>query len=419
MKILNLLIVFLLMGGISQAADLAELKDQALENREIVQRYIANLEKSASNKSLALSSLYPSVDLSYMANWLDEANLYSFEAKENSVASGRVTLNVFAGFRDRYNIKSAELLRSADAHKLQGVRQDIKLAVGLRYLAIFSRQASLQVVDDSYNTLLKLHEDAVNRFEVGLIKKSEMLRFKVDLDNAVIARDKAKVDLEKSGALLSREVGREVDYHHLAFEEFTEIPVLPGEPASYVEKMLNKRSEIKFLEEIAAAAAMKVRIEQALYYPRVDVAGIYSKYDDDIVIGNGIRPEEEVRAQVVLSMNLFDGFGKGARIDSARFEARGMGYDLAEARRDFTTQLQNLFLDFKVSSDVVVVAEGSISQAEENLRVTRLAYEEGVSPESDLLDSITSLSRAKYNYVVAKSEVFANYIRIIRAVEGL
>ena len=417
MKVLNLMIVFLLLAGVSRAEDLPGLQQQALENRAVVQRYVANLEKSANNKSLALSALYPSIDLSYTANWLDEASL--FEAKENSVVGGRVSMNIFAGFRDRYNIKSAELLRRAEAHKLQGIRQDIKLAVAIRYLEIYNRRASLQVAEDSYSTLVKLHEDAVNRFQVGLIKKSEMLRFKVDLDNAVIARDKARAELEKSGALLGREIGGEVDANQLVFAEFTELPGLAEDPASYEEEMLSKRSEIKFLEEVAEAAAMQVRVEQALYYPRVDVAGIYSKYDDDPVTGNGFNPEEEVRAQVVLSMNLFDGFGKNARISGARLEAQGLQHDLEEVRLDYTTQLRNLFLDFKVSSDNVVVADGSISQAEENLRVTRLAYDEGVSAESELLDGVTNLSRARFNYVAAKSEAFANYFRIVRMTEAL
>jgi outer membrane protein TolC len=378
---------------------------------------VANLEKSGENKNLAYSALYPSIDLSYTANWLDEASVV--EDKENSAVSGRITLNVFAGFRDRYNIRSAELLRRAEEYKLQAVKQDIKLAVALRYLEIFSRKASLQVALDSYKTLEKLHEDAVNRFGVGLIKKSEMLRFKVDLDNAMIARDKARAELDKSLALLGREVGVEVAALQFDFAEFASLPGLPEEAGFYEEKMLKERSEIKFLEEIAGAAALQVKVEQALYYPRVDLAGVYNKYDDDPISGNGLAPDEDVRTQIILSMNLFDGFGKNARVSSARLEARGLQYDLEEARHDYVTGLQNLLLDFKVSSDNVIVAEGSIEQAEENLRVTRYAYEEGAAAESELLDAITSLSRARFNFVAAKSEAFGNFFQIGRMIEDL
>jgi len=48
-----------------------------------------------------------------------------------------------------------------------------------------------------------------------------------------------------------------------------------------------------------------------------------------------------------------------------------------------------------------------------------VAYEEGATAESDLLDAIANLSRAKSNFVAAKSEGFANYFQIVRMVEQL
>ena len=201
-------------------------------------------------------------------------------------------------------------MRQAEEFRLQGIKQDIKLAVALRYLEIFSRRANLKVAEDSFNTLNKLHEDAINRFQVGLINKSEMLKFKVDLDNAIIFRDKARAQLDQSQALLVREVGTDLGVEEFGFEEFVEVPELEDQD-KYRDEMLVQRSELRFLEEMAEAAAFKVNVERALYYPRVDVAGIYSKTDDDPVVGNGTAADEEVRTQVVLSMNLFDGFGHG------------------------------------------------------------------------------------------------------------
>jgi outer membrane protein TolC len=414
MKIISLLLVLVLTGGLAQAADLAELQEQALANREVVRRYAADLEKSREGETLARSGYYPSFDLAYTANWLDEAN--TFEDRENRFASGTISWNVFAGFRDKYNLKSAEMLQEAESYRLQGLKQDIKLTVALRYLDIYNRQANLQVAEDSYRTLSKLYEDGVNRFEVGLIKKSEMLKFKVDLDNAEIARKKARAELEKSLALLQREIGGEADLDQLLFSEFSELP--PGmEQGLFEEKMLSKRSELKFLEEIIGAAAMQVKIARALYAPSVNLAGIYKKYDN--TVNSSVTDDDELRAQISLSLNVFDGYGKKSRVSSAALEERALRYDLAEAKRDLLMQLSNLFIDFKVSVDNVAVAAGSIEQAEENLRVNRLAYEEGVATESEVLDAITNLSRAKFNFVAAKSESFANYFKILRSVEGL
>jgi len=416
MKLINFCLIFLLISTICHGEDLAGLQRLALENREIVERYRANLEKSRQDETIAWSAFYPSLDLAYSTNSLDENSLT--EHKENSVAYGAVSWNIFAGFRDKYNVQSTALFRKAEEYKLQGIEQDISLRVSLGYLRVYNLLASRQVAEDSYNTLQKIHKDSENRFKVGLIKKNDLLKFKVDLDNALLNLKQAKAEVDKGLELLRRETTDDVGSDDLDFREFEQLPTI----VSYEEleeKMLANRSEIQILEEVAAASEMQRKAEQAGYLPRLDLESSYRKYEDDYLSGNGDFTDEEVRTQLVLSVNLFDGFAKGARFDKARLEEKGVRYDLTELQSDLKTTLRNLVLDYKVGLENVAVAESSIEQAEENLRITQLAYQEGVDQEADLLDAISNLSRARYRYVSAKSEVFANYFRITRAVEEL
>lgn len=414
MKLFNLVIAFLLVAGVGHAATLAELQQQAVENRKIIKKYEATLESNREDVGLARSNLYPSLDLSYIVNALDESS--AIENRENSVAVGAITWNLFAGLQDRYRIKSAQLTRRASEFKLEGIRQDIRLNVSLRYLNIYIRKASLQVAQDSYATLEKIYQDAENRFRVGLIKKNELLRFKVDLDNAEITRKKARAELDKSVRLLQREIDAAVLPDQLQFAEFARLPTLK-EGSSYEEEMLRNRSEIKALQELALAAEADVKAAYGSLAPRVDIVGSYRKYNDEFGI-SGDSTDEELRTELTLSMNIFDGFGKYRRVGKAKRAHDSLRYDLAEIECDLKTQLANLVLDYTVSSENVTVAQSSIEQAKENLRITRMSYKEGLEKESDLLDAITNLSRAKYNYVAAKGEVFANYFKITRAVEG-
>jgi outer membrane protein TolC len=203
----------------------------------------------------------------------------------------------------------------------------------------------------------------------------------------------------------------------LKFTEFDQLPLLENKEL-YEKTMLANRSEIRVLQELVQAADAQAKAERARYAPTVDFIGSYRKYDDDFISGLGNNYDEEVRGQVVLSLNIFDGFAKSSQVSKAKLEAQGLRYDLAELENDLKTDLKNLFLDFKVSSDNAAVALDNISQAEENLRVTRLSYQEGLATGTDLLDAITNQSRAYFTYVTATSEVFANYYNITRTVEG-
>ncbi len=415
MRLFSILLALLVLSGTAYGANLVELQQIALSKREVIDRFKANREISKQNETIARSGYYPSLDASYTLNRLHKSNL--LEEKENSVAFGALTWNLFSGLRDKYNLKSAVLLKSADTYRLKGIRQDIMRNVSLRYLSIFNRQAELQVAEDFNATLLNTYSDAQNRFNVGIIKKNDLLKFKVDLDNAFIILKQAQADLAKSINLLQREIDEDIKFEELTFTEFDQLPMLK-EYQLYETEMLKNRSEILVLQDLAEAAEAQIKVEYARYAPSLDLTGSYRKYDDDFINGSGDMDLEEVRGQLALSINLFDGFEKSSRVSRAKLEARAIRHDLAEIKNDLTTRLRNLFLDYEVSSENAEVARESIVQAEENLRVTRLSYKEGIATETDYLDAITNLSRARSNYVSAKSEVFANYFDITRAVEG-
>lgn len=399
-----------------QAASLLELQKSAIANRRLIEQYQANLDKSSSDVTIAGSRFLPSVDVSYSVNALDDSTPQEY--KENSVAYGVITWNLFAGFYDYYNMRSARLLEKAHHYRLQGIKQDIQLNVALRYLDIYTRQSSLEVATESHTTLQRLHGDALNRHSVGLIEKNELLRFQVDLDNALIALKKAEAELAKSLQRLAFETDQPIALTDLDFREFVQLPDLDDQQ-TYQLAMTTTRSEIMTLEEMNKAIALQVKAAYAGRYPRLDLSGSYRKYEDDYLSGDGTSYDEELRGQAVLSLNLFAGFAREAAISKAHSEKRGITAELHELKKSLQTELTNLFLDYEVSLENAAVSQSSIEQAKENLRITRLKYQEGLEKESDLLDAITNLSRARYTYVSARTEVFYNYFRISRAVESL
>ena len=304
-----------------------------------------------------------------------------------------------------------------EQYKLQGLEQDVQLDVALAYLLVYERLANRKVAESAFETLEKVYRDGDNRFQVGLIGKNELLKFRVDYDNADITLKAARAGLEKSLNQLSRQVGSSINFDDIDFADFSELPPRINKE-EYTRKMLAGRSEIKTLEAVIEANTAQAKSELSGYYPFVDVAGIYRKYDDDYINGSGSLQDEELRAQLVMSMNLFQGFTTEATVARARLETRAVQYQLSELKNSLLTELDNLYIDFEVSLENVDVANRSIEQAEENLRITQLKYDEGLQRESDLLDAITNLSRAQYNYVAVIRTLFLNYFSLTRMIGG-
>jgi outer membrane protein TolC len=416
MKICKFLLLFLLVAADCLGVGLADLQEQAVTNRRVVEKYRENLEKAGQDQIVALSPYYPSVDFAYTVNLLDDDTI--LENSENNVIYGAVRWNVFSGWRDRYGLRAAHWQVEAEAGRLAAIKQDLRLRVAQRYLAIFAARANLQVAQDSHGNLAKVFRDGENRFQVGLIRKNDLLKFQVDLDNAGITLKKAEAEVDRDWRLLVREIGSEVNRNEVAFGEFAELPALA--PCEFLEnQLLARRSELKVLEKQAAAADELVGVELAGQYPKVDLTGSYRRYEDNLFTGLGDNTQEEFRNQLVVSFNLFDGYARKARMAKAGLQARTVRDDLSELRDELVVELRNLYQDFQVAVNNVAAAEGGIGQAEENLRITKLAYDEGLETEANLLNAIAGLSRARSNLAAAKSAVFDNYFRILRTTEGL
>jgi len=411
------LLPLLVFGAEIQAQTLAEFQEQAVANREVVASARTRLEQSRLDVQIAKSPFLPALDLGYTANRLDEDS--SFENERNSQLAGTLSINLFSGFKDRYQLSSAEQIQLARGYELQTVIEDLKLAVAVRYLAIFANRQTLIVAEDQLSLLKKRFEDAQYRNSVGLIKRNDVLKFKVEMDDAFLVREKARAEYEKSVNLLGYAVGGEVDADALSFGELETLPEIE-DPHHYRRLMFAQRSEIKALEMVVAAREQAAKAKLAAYYPSLNFSAGYRHYGNDYLWGmtEDKGGEEEGRLQARVDLNLFDGFRKGRTVKRTKLEVRRARLDLNELKQLLSTTLENALLDYAVSLQNIEVARTGIAQAEESLRVVELSFEEGVETATEVLDAIYLLSRAKTSFITAKRTVFLNYYQILRTIEA-
>lgn len=389
---------------------LLELQDKAAANRKMIEKYRLEVRKGELDKKIVQGRFLPSADLTLTGNQLDESSL--MEDKENSVFRAAITYNIFSGFKDRYDLKAAELLENSKDYELESMIQDIRYGVAVRYLEIFGKKSSLTVAEDEYNLLKKRYEDAENRYSVGLIKKNDLLKLKVQLDDAQQNLKKSEAEVTKTINRLEFEIDSDISSSDLSFNEFEEIPEIE-DIGFYESRLLERRSEIKLLETLVAVKEFGAESAKSAYYPRADVSGSFKRYEDSYFPGDN-EHDDELRLQVNISLNLFDGFKKGHSLEKAKIDTEIAKHDLYELKQELITELKNLLLDYEVALKNLKVAKGSISQAEENLRITDVSFKEGVETAADVLDAISYLSRAKYNFINARNELFRDYYGLIR-----
>jgi len=410
------LIFFLFHPAHSSAYTLKELQDAGVANRDIIEKYKLAIQQQEEDEKVNKSNFWPKLDVSYNANLLDEET--ALENDENSYLMGTLSYNVFSGFRDRNNVLSSELTTHAREFDFKDITQEIRYRIALRYIEIYRAKNRLDVSKDEVVLITKQHRDAVNRHKVGLIRKNDLLKFKVQLDDSIQKKDSDEAALQKSLNQLRFETGVDVSKDDLLFEEFSTIPKVRD--FSYYQSVLTEhQSRIKGLESAISAQEYNVEASKSAYYPSVDVSASYKKYGDDFVFGTEENGEDEVRIAMDVNLNLFDGFGKYANIQKNSIEVKRIKSDLHELKAQLETDLKNILNDLDVAEKNLKTAESSVSLAEENQRVSDVAFKGGVESATDVLVTVLSLSRAKFNAIDARSQVFLKYYQLMRLIENL
>jgi len=396
------------------ALNLIELQNEAVKNRKLIEKLKIQILNQDTALNIQKSEYWPKLDIEYSLNKIDKAP--ENPLKEYSEFETILSYSIFSGYKNYYQKLYIKTLKESKQYALDSIIQDIKFLVSADYLHIFDTKSLLKVAEDEYNLLKKRYNDAFNRHKVGMIKKNDLLKIQVEMDNASQKKEKAAAEFEKAIIDMERLVGIDIDFLKIEFEEFKQLPDIK-DLVFYLTNAA-RRNEIKAVERQLIAMDYNLQSHKSDYYPSVEMSASYYRYDDDYLIGIGDNYQRDIKAQLSLKMNIFDGFKVSNIIKSQRNDIKALICDLDELKKDIANQVEKTFLDHEVNLKNLKVAQKSISQAEENLRTTDMSFNQGLATTADVLDAIYYLSRAKYNFIYAGGELFLNYYRLTRISDG-
>jgi len=407
--ILTALLLILIQVNDLQAKNLIHLQNEAIKNRKVIEKYKTRMDQQEVALKINQAENWPHLDLQYSVVKLDRHlspvdRYFEFETI--------LTYSIFSGYKYYFQRISILHLKNAKEFERNSMIQDIKYIIAANYLHIFDSKSLLKVAEDEYKLLQKRYKDALSRHKVGIIKKNDLLKIKVELDHAEQKSEKARADFEKSLNDMEYETGIQIDMDEITFEEFNDLPKTK-DLVFYLSRSA-RRNEIKALEQLIAAEKYTLKSQRSKYYPSIDLSAEYYRYEEDYTFGRDDNFDRDFRLKLSLKMNCFNGFKDHYTMKSKSLDMKQLRCDLDELKNKLTKAVKNTFLDYEVSLKNLKVAQDSISQAEENLRITDMSFNQGVTKTADILDAIYYLSRAKYNFIDAGGKLFLNYYKLTR-----
>jgi len=234
---------------------------------------------------------------------------------------------------------------------------------------------------------------------------------KLELINAQVKLDAARID--------TRRAKHKLDIVTSAFEMFIQKRRLPssglfvstvgGSQESYIRKSFRKYPALSLLDAKANQASALVDIENSNWYPHLLAYGNLNLYRGDSPIEK-VTPTWMVG--VILKFDIVTSLDRGKEVEAARLLESKVSAIKSQSKKDLRLAIDSVYHEMLLYRDEFDSLSSSMALASENYRLRSIAFREGLSTSSEVVDAQVFLSGAKtkrlnaaYNYIQKLSEL--------------
>lgn len=403
MKYLLILLLLLPLTGTAQTYTLEECCRLALEQNAKIKTAMDDRSVAVMEKKEAFTNFLPSVSLMGGAMKADDAMLQMAMGGQTMklmdggmYGSVMASLPIYAGGKILNGHKLAELGVEISELQLHQTQNEVKLTVVQYYWQIVVLTEKLRTLESVRKLLDNMNRDVNNAVEAGVRQRNDLLQVQLRKNDTHSASIDVKKNLELCKMLLAQYMGIGMEQIEVATTLETQ-PVSPEMLFVDHAEALDATPEYRLLQRNVDAAKLQKRIMLGEFMPTLSVSGGYMYQD---LMG----PSQNSFIGMV-SLSIPISWKASYSVKKQKYRYRNAVTRLDDGAEQLIIRMQQTKNDLQSAYQQVLIAQASIEQATENLRLNENYYKAGTSSMSDLLDAEMLFKQSKDKY----AESYANY----------
>ena len=305
----------------------------------------------------------------------------------------RQVLFDFRGNLSRY--EASRMLLEAQKLNTASIRNAIALEFTIGFYDFLESQRLVEVAGKEVESVEAHLKNAQNLYGAGVITKNDLLQAQVRLSDARQRLLSAKNTQSICASRLNKLLLRPLYWQVHAIERRQEISA-PGslDIDKAWQTALAGRPEIQIVDKTLQSLDLENVSKKSEFLPKLFVRGsydymenTYSLHDDNWSLILGI------------DVNLFEGGSSLADLKKTKYRKSRLAEQRAKLVDEIKIEVQRYILDLQDAYERIQVTRDAASQAQENLRINKERYDEGVGTATEVLDAVTLLTTAEANYI--------------------
>ena len=333
------------------------------------------------------------------------------EAGKNDSLSNSLRMNwqLFNGGRTDQQISQAKESAHVAELGIEKTRQQVKLDATAAYYTVLQSQNMVKVNQETANNL-KAHLRIVEeKYKVGVVAKSDVLRSEVELANAEQNQIKAENSYQLAVANLLNIVDRteETDVvlkDDFGYEKYTRT----------LEQSLDfakaNRPDIAQADASVRVATSSVAIAESGKLPTLSLSA--SKGWND----TALPQDGSWSAGLSASWNIFDAGLTTSKIRQADTSLVKAKEQAQQVRDGVALEVRQAFLNMSEAEKRIETTEVAAGKAQEDMMIAQEKYRAGVGTNLDVIDAQLALTQAKTNRIQALYDFNVSKAKLDKAI---
>ena len=370
-------------------------------NREILIQDM-EIESNKLEEKKSFKDMLPSVSLSWENDFVEvtDEDQNDFNSSGDSTSSVGISIPLFQGGALYNQYKKSSLDKDSSVHERNLVFYEIEEKAISTYFDVLNKRKQADISRMVQNSLSKQEERLRSLYASNkMIPKSELLKVQADL--VLSKSDLTRKIKEQRSAEEALFVILDIPFNSdVQFIENNadDLMIDKYNLDADLERALMYGSKSKKEDLILQNAGIDVKIAKAELYPTLDASASYrlDSVPDD---------ENEYQISLEASWNIFSW---GSTIDDIKQKKIKYNQAMANYKNSMDTislEVRDQYRQLEILSDEVYSQKINLELEEENMRIDKLRYENGIITTYDYLDSINRLSTAQDRYYTLQREL--------------
>lgn len=292
---------------------------------------------------------------------------------------------------------------------------DVILQTENAYWQLVSVKEKIKLAEQFHLQLGALHTELSNAYLAGLIYKNDVLRVEVQQNENALNLLKAKDGLTLAKLQLAQLIGAPDSTHFTVADSVSGAFGIQPDPT--LQQALNNRSEIKILQRAIESGKIQEKLLRADSKPAVGLSlnGITAFGKQGINPGSSSNFLGTYYGLVNVSIPIFDWGAKKQKVKQQQFTISAQETKLKEAQELIALEVQQAFLQLNQSAQRIELSGTSLTQANENLKLSNDRFKAGTITGKDVLEAQTIWQQAYSNIIDARVAYRVNEARLRKA----